>query len=482
LGPPDCEGDATGVIAIVGLGPGDFDRLPPHVRSTLLDGSVGLICRTRHHPAAAHLATKRTVVFCDDLYEIGDSFDEVYRAIVDRVLTAAKEGPVVYAVPGSPMVGEAAVRQILQSETPVEIIAAESFIDAALNEVGYDPLDRGLQILSGHDLPDPLILDKPTIIAQLDRPELLADVAAAIDRVTAAGTVVKVLVNLGSRDARMIETTAPHIETGLAGYRTSLFVDPVPGGLVGAVRTMRRLREECPWDRVQTHASLAEHLVEETFELIDAISRIPESDIDWVAYADVEDELGDVLLQVLFHAGIARQVGAFDIDDVAEVMRQKLVRRHPHVFGEVEAGTPDEVRANWDKIKETEREGSADSVLDGVPTGLPALHRAARIQRQAAQVGFDWDEASQVIPKLREEIDELARALDDRELVAAELGDLLFSVVNLARHLGVDSELALAGAINRFEDRFRLMEQDGPVSDLTLDELNERWERAKRQS
>ncbi len=476
------KGDTPGVITIAGLGPGDFDRIPSATQSALLDDSVTLICRTRHHPAAIHVATLREVVFCDDLYESNDSFDEVYRAIVDRVLAAAEEGPVVYAVPGSPLVGELAARGIVGSGAPVEVIAAESFVDAVLNEVGYDPLDRGLQILNGHDLPDPLVLDKPTIVAQVDRPEVLADVAAAIDRVVAEDTLIKVLVDLGSGDGRVIETKPAQMEPELAGYRTSLFVDPVPGGLVGAVRTMRRLRRECPWDREQTHASLTKNLVEEAFELIDAIGRLPSDDIDWVAYAHVEDELGDVLLQVLFHAAIARDSGAFDIDDVAEVMRQKLVRRHPHVFGDVEATSPDEVKANWDRIKEAERGESLASALDGVPAGMPALHRAAKLQNRAAKVGFDWDEASQVISKLREEIDELEAALGDRSLVAGELGDLFFSVVNLARHLEVDSELALVGAINRFEERFRRMEQQGPLTGLTLAELNDRWDRAKRNS
>ena len=482
MGPRYGQGDTPAVITIAGLGPGDFDRIPSATRSTLLDDSVTLICRTRHHPAATHVATIREVVFCDDLYESNDSFDQVYRAIVDRVLAAAEQGPVVYAVPGSPLVGELAVRGIVDSGAPAEVIAAESFVDAILDEVGYDPLDRGLQILNAHVLPGPLVLDKPTIVAQLDHPEVLADVAAAIDRVVTEETLIKVLVALGSEDGRVIETKPAQIDPELAGFRTSLFIDPIPGGLVGAVRTMRRLRRECPWDREQTHASLTKNLVEEAFELIDAIGRLPSGDVDWVAYADVEDELGDVLLQVLFHAAIASESGAFDIDDVAEVMRRKLVRRHPHVFGNVEATSPEEVKANWDRIKEAERGESLASALDGVPAGMPALHRAPKVQNRAAKVGFDWEEASQVVVRIREEIDELEAALGDRDLVASELGDLLFSVVNLARQLEVDSELALVGAINRFEGRFRRMEQEGSLTGLTLAELKDRWDHANRDS
>ena len=470
------------MITVAGLGPGDFDRIPLAVQSALLDDSVTLVCRTRHHPAAAHLATLREVVFCDDLYESRDSFDAVYEAIVGRVLTAAETGQIVYAVPGSPLVGEFAVRGIMDSGVPIELLGAESFVDAVLSEVGYDPLERGLQILDGHDLPDPLILDKPTIVAQVDSSEVLADVATAIDRVVSDETRVTVLMDLGSPGCRVVETEPSKIPPELAGQRTSLFVDAVPGGLVGAVRTMRRLREECPWDMEQTHASLTKNLVEEAFELIEAIGRLPQDEIDWVAYAAVEDELGDVLLQVLFHAAIARQAGAFDIDDVAEVMRQKLVRRHPHVFADVEATSAEEVKANWDRIKEAERGEPASSVLDGVPIGMPAVSRAAKLQNRAAKAGFDWEETSRVIPKLKEMIDEVEGAVGDREVAGQRLGELLFLAVDLARHLGVDGELALSGAINRFEERFRRAEEEGPISGMTPADLNDRWERARREN
>jgi MazG family protein len=242
---------------------------------------------------------------------------------------------------------------------------------------------------------------------------------------------------------------------------------------------MMRLREECPWDREQTHQSLMKNLVEETYELIEAVGRLPEGEPDWVAYAEVEDELGDVLLQVLFHAVIARQAGAFDIDDVAEVMRQKLVRRHPHVFGDVEANSAEEVKVNWDRIKETERGSAAESALDGVASGVPALHRASKIQNRAAKVGFDWEQAAQVLPKVREELEELEEVLSDPVRAQQELGDVLFSVVNLARHLGLDPEIALGQATDRFEARFRRMEAEGPLEGLDLEGLNQRWDRAK---
>jgi MazG family protein len=322
-------------------------------------------------------------------------------------------------------------------------------------------------------------LDKPTIVAQLDRPEIMADVAARIGRVLPEDTLVTVLAGAGSSGGVKVQATPDQIDPTLAGFQTSLFIDSEPGGLIGAVRTMSILREECPWDREQTHQSLVKYLVEETYELIDAVSRLGADENDWVTYAEVEDELGDVLLSVLFHAAIARQNGAFDIDDVAEVMRQKLVRRHPHVFGDIDVETAADVKRNWDQIKDDERGASRESLMDGVPPGMPALQRASKVQNRAAKAGFDWESAAQVLPKVREELDELEAVLDDPARASSELGDVLFSVVNLARHLGVDGEIALRGAIEKFEQRFRQMEAIGPLDGLSLDELNRRWEESK---
>ncbi len=472
------------MITIIGLGPGTLDRVPTPVREILTDPARTVVVRTVHHPAAADLSELREVVFCDDLYENSESFDDVYRAIAERVSALAGDGPVIYAVPGSPAIGEFAVAMIRDSGLEVEMIPGESFVDAVLAEVGYDPLDRGLQILNGHELPDPLVLDKPTIIGHLDTSTTLSDVLDAVGRVIPEDATVTLLAGVGAPDQVVLTSLTSQIDPAHAGFRTSLFVDSDPGGLIGAIRVMRRLREECPWDREQTHQSLVKNLIEESYELIEAIEGLPVGDAepDWVAYAAVEDELGDVFLQVLFHEAIARQVGAFDIDGAAEVLRQKLVRRHPHVFADTEVGSAEEVKRNWDRIKADEKSDDSASALDGIPTGLPALQRAAKTQNRAAKVGFDWEHADQVLPKVNEEVAELGAAMAGEGDVEAELGDLLFSVVNLARHLGIDPELALSRATTRFVGRFRRMESEGPLDGLDLDGLNERWERAKKLS
>jgi tetrapyrrole methylase family protein/MazG family protein len=466
------------VILVTGLGPGDLDRVPAPMRDILLDENRTVVVRTLDHPAASQLSRLRDVITCDDLYAAA-TYEEVYAAIVDRILDEARNASVIYAVPGSPLIGEFAVRELLARGVDVEIVPAESFVDAVLTTVGYDPLDRGLQVLNGHAMPDPLVLDKPTIIGHLDRPEVLADVLVAVGRVLYEKAEVTLLVGVGSSEAEIVIGPADEIEATTAGNRTTLFIDAPPGGLVGVVHTMRRLYEECPWDREQTHHSLLKNLVEETYELVEALSRLPEGDPDWVAYAAVEDELGDLLLQVLFHSTIARGVGAFDVDDVAENLRRKLVRRHPHVFGDAEAGTAAEVKRRWDEIKDEERGGASGSAMEGVPSGMPALHRAAKVQNRAAKVGFDWSGPNDVLIKVDEEVDELREAIGGDGDVASEIGDLLFTVVNLTRHVGVDPELALQQAVNRFVDRFGRMEAEGSLDGLDLDQLNQRWERAK---
>lgn len=483
---PDADDRPARVLIVAGLGPGDLDRTDPSIRDLLSDPSRRIVVRTIHHPAAEQLARVRPVEACDDLYEAHDTFEEVYEAIARRVVERAADGPAVYAVPGSPLVGEFAVDRVRDlaaaSGIEVSVRPAESFLDAICAELRLDPLRDGLQVLDGHDLPTPLVLDKPTIVAHLDRPEVLADVAARLGRVVPEGTTATVLAGVGAADARVVTTDIDDVDPSLAGYRTSLYLAPAPGGLVGAVHTMHRLRSECPWDRRQTHTSLVKNLIEESHELAEALAALPEGDEpDYMALAEVEDELGDVLLQVLFHAAIGREDGTFDIDDVGERLRLKLVRRHPHVFGDVEVSSADEVKRNWDRIKAEERgdDGPA-SALDGVPSGMPALPRAAKIQNRAAKVGFDWPDRGPVLEKVREELAELEADLEDPARAEHELGDLLFAVVNLSRHLRIDPEVALRRATARFEGRFRGMEADGPLDGLSLEELDRRWEDVKR--
>jgi tetrapyrrole methylase family protein/MazG family protein len=246
--------------------------------------------------------------------------------------------------------------------------------------------------------------------------------------------------------------------------------------LAALVEVVRRLRSPggCPWDREQTHASLRATMLEEAYEVLEAI--------DLKSMIKLREELGDVLLQVLMQSEIAEEVGDFSLGDVADAVREKLVRRHPHVFGDTKVSGSAEVLRNWDALKA--QEYGRESALDGVQRSLPALQWAWSLQRRAANVGFDWRDVEGALEKVREELDELREAptLEDRE---AEFGDLLFTMVNVARKLGINPEDALRGTTGRFEARFRTMEQqaraDGrSLRDMEIDELDRYWEAAKR--
>lgn len=250
------------------------------------------------------------------------------------------------------------------------------------------------------------------------------------------------------------------------------------------VEIMARLRGQngCPWDRQQTHESLKPYLVEEAYEVLEAI--------DEEEPAKLCEELGDLTLQVVFHAQLAEEAGAFTIADVLAAICEKLKRRHPHVFGDVVAETAQEVLFNWEQIKQTERrrfQGKA-SLLDGVPRELPALLRAHRLQEKASRVGFDWSEAREVLQKVEEEMSELRAAMDGQapERVEAELGDLLFALVNLGRFLAVNPEEALRKTIARFIRRFQYIEEalarrGQTPGKVTLQEMDALWEQAKTQ-
>lgn len=256
---------------------------------------------------------------------------------------------------------------------------------------------------------------------------------------------------------------------------------PVPssregGRLLDLVRVMARLRapDGCPWDRAQTHRSLRRHLLDEAYELLDAI--------DSGDPRRLRDELGDVLLQAVFHAQMAADGGEFDIDDVAEQIVAKLIRRHPHVFADVRAGTPEEVYGNWERIK-AEEEGGERAVDQGIPEAFPALLEAQKVQRRAAGRGFDWSELAGAVDKVREELGELeeaARAHEgkDREGAAKdaleeEVGDVLFAVTSLARRLGVDAELALRATTRKFVRRYEALEAWAAREGVRLDELSD---------
>jgi ATP diphosphatase len=252
--------------------------------------------------------------------------------------------------------------------------------------------------------------------------------------------------------------------------------------LIEIMAALRDPESGCPWDLQQDFATIAPYTIEEAYEVADAIER---GDLD-----HLKDELGDLLLQVVFHARMAQERGAFDFGGVVEAITAKLLRRHPHVFGDLGRHSPAEVEGLWARIKEEERQARggppAPGVLASVPMALPALTRALKLQEKASAVGFDWNDPRAVLAKIREEADEIEDALDgkDRDEIATEVGDLLFAVVNLARHAGADPEGALRQTNTKFERRFRFIEdtlaREGRApAEASLEEMDKLWDEAK---
>jgi len=272
---------------------------------------------------------------------------------------------------------------------------------------------------------------------------------------------VVILQRLGSPDEHIVHTTWADLDRTIeADHLTSIYIPhlaaPVGAEMVRFHQLARTLREQCPWDQAQTHQSLVRYLLEETYEVVDALEALDPADPS--TDEALVEELGDLLYQIEFHATIAEQEGRFTMADVAQGVHDKLVRRHPHVFGDVVAVDPDTVVSNWDAIKRSEK--GRTSVFDGVPTSQPSLSYADAVQRKAAKVGFDWPDVEGAWPKIAEEIDEVreAAATGNEREVHLELGDLLFSVVNVARHLGVEPEAALRAATQKFRARFEQVE------------------------
>jgi tetrapyrrole methylase family protein/MazG family protein len=295
-----------------------------------------------------------------------------------------------------------------------------------------------------------------------------------------------VLQRLGLADEVITELPWEELDRSVEpDHLTSLWIPsvaaPVGTELVRLYELVRTLRSQCPWDREQTHASLTRHLLEETYETLEAIEAL---DVDsGEGYDHLEEELGDLLFQVYFHAVIAAEAGQFTIADVARGIHDKLVHRHPHVFGPVQAETSDEVLTNWEQIKQAEK--GRTSLMEGIPGNLPSLAYAAKVQRKAASVGFDWTDVHGALPKVTEELQELTEVMaSDVDRTREELGDLLFAVVNVSRHLDVDPEAALRAATAKFRVRFEGVEQLArerglQLAQLGLPALDSLWDEVK---
>jgi tetrapyrrole methylase family protein/MazG family protein len=460
----------TARVVVVGLGPGD-PRLVSSAAVEAIAGATARFVRTARHPSAS-LAEPATPF--DYLYDTAQSIDDVYAGVVDALVAAARShGEVLYAVPGSPSVAERTV-ELLRADDRVEVsvIPALSFLDLAWDRLGIDPLQAGVRLVDGHRFAVEIAgASGPFLVAQCDSAFTLSEIKLAVEE----GPRVTVLQRLGLPDESVFEVAWDDLDRGVRPDHLSclwipVLTHPVAVELVRFDELVHTLRARCPWDSQQTHRSLTRHLIEETYEVLEAIDELEGPD----GYAHLEEELGDLLFQVAFHATLAAEQGQFTLADVARGIHDKLVERHPHVFGPPGVPVP-----NWEEMKKAEK--SRASVMDGVPGNLPSLLYAFKVQSKAASVGFDWKDAAGAWSKISEELGELQEALASEfgggSLVNEELGDVLFSVVNVARHLGVDPEAALRDASAKFRRRFEAMEVLGAARGIGVDE--DLWEEVK---
>lgn len=472
-------------VVIVGLGPGDERYVTADTLAAIERVPVRFV-RTTRHPSASIVGEASSF---DDVYEVADTFADVYATIADRLVAAAAEhGEVLYAVPGSPLVLERSVRRLLDDpRIECTVLPAMSFLDVVWARLGIDPIEAGVRLVDGHEFATAAAgYGGAMLLSHTHANWVLSDIKLAAESATGDEPVV-ILQRLGTDDESIVRTTWAELDRSVeADHLTCVYVPslgaPVGAELVRFHQLARTLREQCPWDQEQTHHSLIRYLLEETYEVVDALQALDPDDP--ATDEALIEELGDLLYQIEFHATIAEQEGRFTIADVAQGVHDKLVRRHPHVFGEVAVDDADHVVRNWDAIKREEKQRT--SVFDGIPTSQPSLGYAFAVQRKAAKVGFDWPDVHGALPKIAEETAEALEAHEsgDEAHTEDEVGDLLFAVVNVARHLGVEPESALRAATQKFRTRFEGVERlarergvDLHASDLaTLDAL---WDEVK---
>lgn len=476
-------------IVILGLGPGTPEQLTRQAWEHI-QGLEEIYLRTSQHPTVKGFPPSLNVFSFDHFYESSERFEDVYAKIVDEVIRLGQRRQgVTYAVPGHPFVAEATapaiVKKARQMGIPVNVIEGLSFLEPTFTALGEDPFPRmafadALELTNRQTPPFPP--SEPALIAQIYSRAVAADVKLTLNAVYPDEHIVKLVHAAGTPQEMVEEVKLFEIDRSRhLGLLSSLFIPPLPADTAfeDFQEIVARLRapDGCPWDREQTHASLRQHLLEETYETLEAM--------------DLEDsqamceEFGDLLLQIVLNAQIGSEEGEFSMADILQGINQKIVRRHPHVFGEVDVDSVDGVLKNWEKLKEKERADNhtEKGLLDGVPRSMPSLVIAQEYQDRAARVGFDWDSIAPVWDKVAEEMEEIRTAEDD-ESRAKELGDLLFAVVNLIRWNKVDAESTLRTTNQRFYKRFKYIEKKAAdagrnLSDMTLAEMDEWWNDAK---
>jgi tetrapyrrole methylase family protein/MazG family protein len=425
-------------ITILGLGPGDPQLLTLEARQALQHART-IYLRTRQHPTVAALPAHLKVQSFDHLYETIDHFETIYATIADDIVARGEKGDVLYAVPGHPLFGEISVQKILAQarakKIPTRILPGISFVDAACVAVGLDPLARGLQVADATDLArqhfpqlDP---DQPALVGQLYNRAVASDCKLTLLVLYPPAHLVTLVHAAGTAEQRLTTLPLEALDRRKDyGLLMTLYVPPLPrpSSMNALAEVIAHLRapEGCPWDREQTHRSLREDFLEECYEVLETLD---ENDIP-----HLQEELGDLFLHVLLQAQIASEAGEFLLTDVVADIIAKLIRRHPHVFGNVQVSGTEEIIANWDKIKEAENAGKPKR--SGIPRDLPALARAQKVARRG-----------KIAPALQDIAAQIERLPRSRQRARA-IGEILFALAAYATEKHVDAESALRELAN----------------------------------
>ncbi len=460
---------------MAGLGPAG-PELFTVATAAAIEASSRRWLRTRRHPSASAVGGAGSF---DDLYDAGSSLDDVYAGIVEALVADADvHGEILYLVPGSPLVAERTVALLVADDrVEVALVPSLSFLDLAWDRLGIDPLAAGVRLVDGQRFAVEAAGERgPLLVAQCDSQTVLSDIKLSVDAPADQAAVV-VLHHLGLADEEVRSVAWDDLDRIVdPDHLTSLWVPelaaPVAAELVRFAELVRTLRARCPWDREQTHRSLTRHLLEETYEVLEAVQNLETAGPD--GFVHLEEELGDLLFQVVFHATLAAEEGEFTLADVARTVHDKLVGRHPHVFGSVVADTSGAVMRNWEQIKKAEK--GRTSMMDGIAGDLPSLLYAHKVQRKAASVGLETD----------------GMAADPLVAVSAgsgpghdDVGEALFALVGVARRAGVDPEAALRGVSSAFRRRFEALERLAAqrcvdLGAVTADDVSLLWTEAGR--
>ncbi|MCM3712179.1 nucleoside triphosphate pyrophosphohydrolase [Sporosarcina luteola] len=477
-------------ITIIGLGAGDLDQLSLGVYRKLKEAEF-VVARTDQHPAVEELrAEGMEIASFDAIYIKNDEFGQVYEEIVEELVLMANEKAVTYVVPGHPLVAERTVQLLIEKEragiVQLELAGGNSFLDPIFAALRIDPIE-GFQLLDGTDMKrDDVMMTQHLLIGQVYDAFIASEVKLSLMEKYAYDHPVTIVTAAGSslEKLRTVPLFELDRETEIDNL-TTVYVPPV-SELEGRLKEWSTLRkiiatlrapDGCPWDREQTHESLKRYLIEEAHELLEAIDQEDDEGII--------EELGDVLLQVFLHAQIGEDDGYFAMEDVLQSIGDKMIRRHPHVFGDRNVENSDEVLKNWQEIKKAEKPQS-ESLLDGQARHSSSLLTSFNYQKEAAKVGFDWPDITGAFDKFEEEWQEFKEEVANgtKQSQTDELGDVLFTLVNLSRFLKLSPEEAMAHANEKFKRRFSFVEHSikngrGDFSAYTLDELEEFWQQAK---